>query len=138
MKVSDLRARVSAELDVAMRTQGADAIGLTADHVKAVGVALAGMADDADVTPEQLSVPTRGAAAVLGFHPEHVRRLIRAGRLPAARIGGDYRIRVDDLGPLLEARHQPPGRRRRRGGAPADGAAGGRDRGGHADQVAAS
>jgi excisionase family DNA binding protein len=49
---------------------------------------------------------------VLGFHPEHVRRLIRSGRLRARRIGGDYRLALDDLWPLIEARYREPGRRR--------------------------
>jgi excisionase family DNA binding protein len=142
MKVGELRARMSSAMDVAMRTREAGAIGLAADRAKAVGVALAGMADDADVTPDQLSVSTRDAASVLGFHPEHVRRLVRAGSLPAERIGGDYRIRIDDLWPLLQARHRPPGQRRRPAGADADGAPGGRDAGrggpGHAGGVHAA
>ena len=112
-----------------MRTREADAIALTADRAKAVGVALSGMAADADVVPAELTVSTRGAALVLGFHPEHVRRLIRSGRLRAVRASGDYRLRVDDLWPLLEGRHRPPGHRRAsaaewaRGDARADGRA---------------
>lgn len=112
MKVGVLRSRVGAALEAAMRTREADAIALTADRAKAVGVALSGMAEDAEVMPAELTVSTRGAASVLGFHPEHVRRLIRSGRLRAVRAGGDYRLRVDDLWPLLERRHRPPGRRR--------------------------
>ena len=112
MKVRVLRARVAAALEAAMRTREADAIALTADRAKAVGVALAGMPEQADVVPADLTVSTRGAASVLGFHPEHVRRLIRSGRLRAVRAGGDYRLLVDDLWPLIEGRHRPPGRRR--------------------------
>jgi excisionase family DNA binding protein len=62
----------------------------------------------------ELDMATRQAAAVLGFHPEHVRRLIRSGRLRARRVGGDYRVSVDDLWPLLEVRYREPGRRRLR------------------------
>jgi excisionase family DNA binding protein len=113
MKVGLLRARVAAALDAAMRAGGADAIALSADRAKAVGVALAGLAEDATVAPAELVVSTRSAASVLGYHPEHVRRLIRTGRLPAQRAGGDYRVRVDDLSTLLETKHRPPGRRRR-------------------------
>jgi excisionase family DNA binding protein len=112
MKAGVLRARVAAALEAAMRTREADVIALTADRAKAVGVALAGLPEHADVIPAELAVSTRGAASVLGFHPEHVRRLIRTGRLRAERAGGDYRVRVDDLWPLLETRHRPPGRRR--------------------------
>jgi excisionase family DNA binding protein len=112
MRVGLLRERLGAALDAAMRTREADAIALTADRTKAMAVALAGMPEDAEVEPALLEVSTRSAASVLGFHPEHVRRLIRAGRLRARRNGGDYRVLLDDLWPLLEARHRAPGRRR--------------------------
>ena len=95
-----------------MRGREADAIALTADRTKAMAVALAGLPEDADVEPASLELSTRAVASVLGFHPEHVRRLIRGGRLRARRAGGDYRVLVDDLWPLIEARHGPPGRRR--------------------------
>lgn len=112
MKVGLLRQRLSAALETAMRNREASAIALTADRTKAMAVALAGLPDDADVEVEALDLPTRAAATVLGFHPEHVRRLIRSGRLRARRIGGDYRLMLDDLWPLIEARHREPGRRR--------------------------
>jgi excisionase family DNA binding protein len=97
-----------------MRHREAEALALTADRTKAMGVALAGMADDAEVEIGALDLPTRAVATVLGFHPEHVRRLIRSGRLRARRVGGDYRVLVDDLWPLIEARYRAPGRRRLR------------------------
>ena len=112
MRVALLRRQLVAALETAMRTREADAIALPADRTKAMAVALAGLPDDAEVDVERLELPTRAAASVLGFHPEHVRRLIRAGRLPARRVGGDYRLAVDDLRPLLEARHRAPGHRR--------------------------
>jgi excisionase family DNA binding protein len=112
MKAGTLRRRLTAALGAAMRNREADAIALVGDRAKATAVALAGMPDDADVELGTLDMPTRAAAAVLGYHPEHVRRLIRTGRLHARRVGGDYRVRVDDLWPLIEARHGQPGRRR--------------------------
>jgi hypothetical protein len=112
MKVGLLRERLGAALDAAMRNREADAIALTADRTKAMAVALAGLEDDADVEIDALELSTRSAAAVLGFHPEHVRRLIRGGRLRARRERGDYRLLVNDLWPMLEARHREPGRRR--------------------------
>ncbi len=114
MRVAVLREHLVAALEAAMRTREGDAVALTADRTKAMGVALVGLPDDAEVEPAALSLSTRGAATVLGFHPEHVRRLIRSGRLDARRVGGDYRIAVDALWPLLEARHRAPGRRRAR------------------------
>jgi excisionase family DNA binding protein len=113
-RVGLLRERLTAALDAAMRNREAEAVALTADRTKAMGVALAGMADDAEVEIGALDLPTRAVATVLGFHPEHVRRLIRSGRLRARRVGGDYRVLVDDLWPLIEARYREPGRRRLR------------------------
>jgi excisionase family DNA binding protein len=112
MKVGLLRQRLVAAFDTAIRNREADAIALTADRTKAMAVALAGLDDDAEVEVDRLDLSTRAAATVLGFHPEHVRRLIRSGRLRARRVGGDYRLLVDDLWPLIEARHREPGRRR--------------------------
>ena len=112
MRAGTLRQRLTAALLAAMRNREADAIALTADRAKATAVALAGIADDAEIELGALDMPTRAAASVLGYHPEHVRRLIRTGRLRARRVGGDYRVLVDDLWPLLEARHAQPGRRR--------------------------
>ena len=85
MKVGHLRERLERALAAAMRNRAADAVALTADRTKAMAVALAGLADDADVEIEALELSTRDAATVLGFHPEHVRRLIRTGRLRARR-----------------------------------------------------
>lgn len=112
MKVGDLREHLAAALAGALRRPEPEAVALTADRVKAMAVALAGLDAAAEVNPEALEVGTRLAAIILGFHPEHVRRLIRAGRLRAQRVGGDHRIKVADLWPLLEARYRPPGRRR--------------------------
>lgn len=112
MKAGTLRQRLTAALLTAMRNREADAIALTADRAKATAVALAGVADDAVIELAALDMPTRAAASVLGYHPEHVRRLIRTGRLRARRVGGDYRVTVDDLWPLIAARHGQPGRRR--------------------------
>ena len=107
-----LRDHLAAALAAAMRRPEPDAVALTADRTKAV--ALAGLPDDAPVELAALELGTRQAGTVLGFHPEHVRRLIRTGRLRARRVAGDYRIRVDDLWPLIEVRYRQPGRRRLR------------------------
>ena len=112
MRVGLLRERLSAALDAAIRNREAAAVALTADRTKAMAVALAGLPDDAEVDVDTLDLSTRNAAIVLGFHPEHVRRLIRGGRIRARRVAGDYRIAVSDLWPLLEVRYAQPGRRR--------------------------
>ena len=112
--VGELRDHLAAALRAAMRRPEASAVALTADRTKAMAVALTGLPEDAAVSPVGLELATREAAAVLGFHPEHVRRLIRGGRLRARRVGGDYRVALDDLWPLIEVRHREPGRRRLR------------------------
>ena len=112
MRAGTLRRRLLAALEAAIRTGAPDAIALTADRAKTTAAAISGLPDDADVVPAELELGTRDAATVLGFHPEHVRRLVRGGRLPARRVGGDYRLRLDDLWPIIAARHRPPGRRR--------------------------
>ena len=114
MRVGLLRERITAGLETAMWNREAEAIALTADRTKAMAVALAGIPDDAEIEVDALEISTRAAATILGFHPEHVRRLIRSGRLRARRVGGDYRLVLDDLWPLLEARYREPGRRRLR------------------------
>ncbi|HEY7332513.1 MAG TPA: excisionase family DNA-binding protein [Candidatus Limnocylindria bacterium] len=110
----ELRERLAAALHAAMRRPDAEAIALTADRAKAMAVALAGLPDDRPVELPALAMSVRQAAAVLGFHPEHVRRLIRLGRLRAQRVAGDYRVALDDLWPLVEVRYREPGRRRLR------------------------
>jgi excisionase family DNA binding protein len=112
MRVGLLRERVAAALAAGMHRPEPEVVALTVDRTKAMAVALAGLADDDEVEVSELEVSTVRAAAILGFHPEHVRRLIRTGRLRARRVGGDYRIAVTDLWPLLELRHREPGRRR--------------------------
>jgi excisionase family DNA binding protein len=111
-----LRDHLAAALARAMRRPEADAVAVTADRTKAMAVALAGLPDEATVDLATLELPVTRAATVLGFHPEHVRRLIRGGRLRARRAGGDYRIRLDDLWPLIEVRYRQPGSRRLRRG----------------------
>lgn len=109
-----LRERLAAALASAMRRPEPEAIALTADRAKAMAVAMGGLPDEAEVVPASLEVGTGQAAIILGFHPEHVRRLIRSRRLRARRVGGDYRIVLDDLWPWLEVRYREPGRRRLR------------------------
>lgn len=52
-----------------------------------------GHADDRYLGVTQIS-------ALLGLHPHTVRKLVREGRLPALRAGGQLRIRVSDLSAL--------------------------------------
>ena len=42
------------------------------------------------------------AAEYLRFHPEHVRRMTREGRLPGRKIGAEWRFRPEDLDARFE------------------------------------
>ena len=112
MKVGDLREHLAAAAASAMRRPEPEAVALTIDRTKAMAVALAGLDANEEVDPEALAVGTKHVVVILGFHPEHVRRLIRTGRLRATLTRGDYRIALTDLWPLLEVRYRQPGRRR--------------------------
>ena len=46
-------------------------------------------------TPEEVS-------AAVGFHEESIRRLIRAGRIPAIRCGRFWRVRQPDFDTILQ------------------------------------
>ncbi len=114
MNVGSLREHLAAALLSGMRRPEAEKVALTADRAKALAVALAGLGDEDDVDVESLEVGTAAAGIILGFHREHVRRLIRTGRLRARLVAGDYRVLVNDLWPLIEVRYREPGRRRLR------------------------
>lgn len=53
------------------------------------------VADDEYLTTEE-------AAKLLKLHPDTVRRLIREGKLPGIKIGGQYRIRRRDIDEKLK------------------------------------
>ena len=56
--------------------------------------------EDGQVTP--LLVRFERAAEALDCSPSTVKRLVRAGTLPAVHVGGASRIRVDDLREFVE------------------------------------
>lgn len=47
--------------------------------------------------PEDEYLTTDEAAKLLKIHRDTVRRLIREGKLPSIKIGGQYRIRRRDI-----------------------------------------
>ncbi|MEV0618973.1 helix-turn-helix domain-containing protein [Nonomuraea sp. NPDC050404] len=52
------------------------------------------------------------AASFLGLHVKTVRNYVRDGRLPAVRVGKQYRIAKEDLATFAGLPAQPPGRLR--------------------------
>jgi len=70
--------------------------------------------------PEWASYSVKEAAERTGYHEEHLRRLIREGKIEAVKIGPAYLIRVDSLEAYIkkmessaDARGGPKGPRRR-------------------------
>ncbi len=62
-------------------------------------------ADDATVTP--LLLRLERTAEALDCSPTTVKRLVRCGDLPAVKVGGSTRIRVEDLRAFVEQLAQP-------------------------------
>lgn len=54
---------------------------------------------------EELTIPE--AAAIIRRDPETVRRWIRAGRLPARKVGASYVIWREDLSELVARQEEP-------------------------------
>lgn len=47
--------------------------------------------------PEWRGVSVEEAAKLTGYHPEHIRRLLRQGKIEAVKIGTVYLIKYDSL-----------------------------------------
>ena len=56
-----------------------------------------------DLPPSTMLYSPRELAALLNVHVETVRRMCRTGQLPAARIGGQWRITPRTVAALLQA-----------------------------------
>ena len=56
------------------------------------------------LAPTQHYLSIRAVSIRLGVHPNTVRRWIAAGRLPATKIGKDYRVALADLNAARSAR----------------------------------
>lgn len=100
MKVATGRRRLAARLQEALESGDAETICRVAAYVRAVGVALAPYSGREEVDLASLTVDSQQAAHILGYHREHVRRLVRQESLPAEKEGNEYRI---PLAPVIIA-----------------------------------
>lgn len=60
--------------------------------------------------PSWPSMTVKEAAEYTGYHPEHIRRLCRKGKLDFTRAGNVYLIRVKSLTDYLESLDRTDGR----------------------------
>jgi excisionase family DNA binding protein len=100
MKVAAARRRLAARLQEALESGDVETVCRVTGYVRAVGVALAPYSDDEDVDLAGLTVDSQQAAQILGYHREHIRRLVRQQALPAEKEGNEYRI---PLAPVIIA-----------------------------------
>jgi excisionase family DNA binding protein len=100
MKVATVRRRLAARLQEALESGDAETICRVTGYVRAVGIALAPYSGDEEVDLASLTVDSQQAAHILGYHREHVRRLVRQEALPAEKEGNEYRI---PLAPVIIA-----------------------------------
>ncbi|HLW02493.1 MAG TPA: helix-turn-helix domain-containing protein [Ktedonobacterales bacterium] len=96
-RVEALRAELLRRMGVALESGDAGRVVAMANLVKLMGVALAALPADAEVDPTTLMLTSGQVAQALGFHPEHVRRLLRGGSLAGERQGRDYQVPLPAL-----------------------------------------
>ena len=97
LRVETLRAELKRRLGETLESGDAGKIAAMANLVKLMGIALAPLAPDAEVNPAALTLTVQQVAQALGFHPEHVRRLLRGGALAGERVGRDYQVTLPAL-----------------------------------------
>jgi excisionase family DNA binding protein len=103
MKVATVRRRLAVRLQEALESGDVEALCRVTGYVRAVGVALAPCAGDDEVDLAHLTVDSEQAAHILGYHREHVRRLVRQEALAAEKVGNEYRIPLTAVIAALEA-----------------------------------
>lgn len=108
IRVEALRAELKRRLGEALESGDAGKIAAMANLVKLMGIALAPLAPDVEVDPAALTLTVQQVAQALGFHPEHVRRLLRGGALAGERVGRDYQVALSTLITWLDQSKQPP------------------------------
>jgi excisionase family DNA binding protein len=100
MKVATVRRRLADRLQEALESGDVEALCRVTGYVRAVGVALVPYSGDDEVDLTHLTVNSEQAAQILGYHREHVRRLVRQEALAAEKQGNEYRI---PLAPVIAA-----------------------------------
>lgn len=106
MRVGVIRERLLQQMSDVLQAGEINRVFLAADQFRVVGGALAGLADSEEIDLDRQTLDTAQAARMLGYHAEHVRRLIRQGAIQATKTGADYRIPLNEIFVVLARRHQ--------------------------------
>ena len=104
MKVSTARQRLAERFHRALESGDLEEISRIADYGKAVGVALAGRRADEEVDLASLTVNTEEAGHILGYHREHVRRMVRNALIKGEKERNQLRIPITSIVAALEGR----------------------------------
>jgi len=102
VKVATVRRRLAVRLQEALQSGDVEAVCRVTGYVRAVGVALAPYSGDEEVDAARLTVDSQQAAYILGYHREHVRRLLRREALESEKEGNEYRIPLTSVISALE------------------------------------
>ena len=97
MEVAELRRRLAEKIHQVATGGDEESIATMLEYGRAVLIVLSQHPDDTEVRPHDLIVGTKTAALILGLHPEHVRFLVRQGRLQATKENGEIRITLSDV-----------------------------------------
>jgi excisionase family DNA binding protein len=92
MRAADIRKRLEAERKEAISSRDPLAIRFALDRYEVLTALLADYADDAPVDPDKITLRVSQAAKALGFTPNHVRQLIRQGKIQAFKANNEWRI----------------------------------------------
>ncbi len=88
----EIRKRLEAERQAAISSRDPLAIRFALDRYEVLSALLAGYADDAPVDVDKVTMRVSQAAKALGFTPNHVRQLIRQGKIQAFKADNEWRI----------------------------------------------
>ena len=104
MRVSTARRRLADRIHDAMKSGSVEEVCRIAEYVKAVGAALAARKAREEVDLASLTVSTEEAGHILGYHREHVRRLIRNALIKGEKERNQLRIPIWSIVAALEGR----------------------------------
>ncbi len=97
MKVEEIRNRLIDRIQAVAAGGDEEETARSMAFARAILVALTPKRADEDAYLQQLSVGTRTAALITGYHREYVRELVRRGELSATRSNGELQIPLAEI-----------------------------------------